>query len=102
VKIIRVCATRLHTQCSVRNWVVISHVFTVGADFTPRVICMFVLTFRKKQLPPFSVAAKFGSNRCWSNFDDEITGLIYISEYSEVGDNTFLRNLETNLLSYTV
>lgn len=49
----------------------------------------------------FSVT-KFGSNGCWSNFDNEMFGLMCISEYLGDEDNTFLRNLETNLLSYTV
>jgi len=63
---------------------------------------MFVLMFRKKQLPPFSVVTKFGSNGGWSKFDDEMFGLIYISDYPDVGDNTLLRKFETNLLFYTV
>jgi hypothetical protein len=46
--------------------------------------------------------AKSGSDGCWSNFDDEMFGLMYISEYPEDGDNTFLRNFKTNLLPYTV
>jgi hypothetical protein len=83
VKIIRVSATRLYTKYSVRNLVVILHVFTVGAALTPRGICMSVPMLRKKRLPPFSVVTKFGSNGSWSNFYDEMFGLIYISEYPE-------------------
>jgi len=48
------------------------------------------------------IVTKFGSNGCWSNFDDEMFGSMCISVYPADEDNTFLRNLETILLSYTV
>jgi hypothetical protein len=46
--------------------------------------------------------AKLGSDRFWSNFDNEMFGFMCICEYPEDRDNTFLRNVKTNLLPYKV